>query len=471
MQIGWAFVDVTPDEPTVLRGQFHARISTHVNDPVTATVLALETSDEAGCSDQAILVSCDRVNVPGVIIERLREVLAPRMPGFDPGKLLMNATHTHTAPEVEERVYPPQAAGVMSPTAYADLFVARVADGIVQAWEGRAPGGVSWAYGHAVVGHNRRLTYADGSAQMYGDSNRPDFECVEGSEDPGVDMLFTWDSEHKLTGVVINLACPSQVTEGEYYVSADFWHEARCELHRRHGEGLFILPQCSAAGDQSPHLLVHKQAELEMLRRRGLTEREELGRRIANAVDDVLPLAAADIRTCLPFKHEMRVLELPTRMVTPRECEQSAARLEALSQESVDPADVAAHSRHFVMMRRARTVLRLYEQQQTDPLYRVETHYLRLGEIAMATNPFELFLDFGLRMKARSRAVQTFVVQLTSGGGKAGSTYLPTARALAGGSYGAEVVDNIVGPEGGQMLVEATVATINAMFEDETGQE
>jgi hypothetical protein len=70
-----------------------------------------------------------------------------------------------------------------------------------------------------------------------------------------------------------------------------------------------------------------------------------------------------------------------------------------------------------------------------------------------------MFLDFGLRIKARSKALQTFVVQLacTCTWGE----YLPTAKAVAGGGYGAEVVSNLVGPEGGQMLVEQTVKLIN----------
>jgi len=42
----------------------------------------------------------------------------------------------------------------------------------------------------------------------------------------------------------------------------------------------------------------------------------------------------------------------------------------------------------------------------------VEIHVIRLGDMAIATNRFELYLDFGIRIKARSKAVQTFVVQL-----------------------------------------------------------
>ena len=74
----------------------------------------------------------------------------------------------------------------------------------------------------------------------------------------------------------------------------------------------------------------------------------------------------------------------------------------------------------------------------------VELHVLRLWDAAFATNPFECFLDYALRIKARSAAAQTFCVQLTAGY----HGYLPTTRAMKGGHYGADVASNQVGPEG-----------------------
>jgi len=86
--------------------------------------------------------------------------------------------------------------------------------------------------------------------------------------------------------------------------------------------------------------------------------------------------------------------------------------------------------------------------------------------VVFASNPFELFMDYGARIRARSKALQTFAVQLGDGSGN--GFYLPTERALAGGHYSALIKSNWVGPEGGQMLVEETVAAINALF---TGEE
>ena len=85
--------------------------------------------------------------------------------------------------------------------------------------------------------------------------------------------------------------------------------------------------------------------------------------------------------------------------------------------------------------------------------------------MAFATNPFELFLDYGLRIKARSRALQNFLIQLACARG----TYLPTRRGIQGKHYGAGAADNLVGPEGGQVLVDRTVDLISGMWgEDRT---
>lgn len=459
MKIGWARTDTTPDRPNNLRGQFVVRVSERVNDHLYATALALEKDGQ-----QAVLVACDRVGIPAPIELQVREAVARRLPDFDPRHLILNATHTHTSPELREGFYPELGPEVMTPTEYAAFFVEQVTEAIVLAWHNRAEGGVSRGYGHAVVGHNRRLSYLGGSSVMYGKSDRADFSHVEGYEDHGVDLLYTWDPQGQLTGVIVNLACPSQVTEGELYVSSDFWHEARLEIGKRVGEGVFVLPQCAAAGDQSPHLLLEQGPEALMRERRGLTEREEIGRRIANAVEDVLAYAR-EIEYDPIFAHTVTEVKLPVRLVTRAEYDEALATLTEWEAKAADRTNMNAFSHRHVMMVRCRQTIDRYESQDGSTCYATDIHALRIGDVAMATNPFELFLDYGLRMKSRSLAPQTFVVQLCgSGHAESRACYLATARAVAARSYGAEVVDTVVGPEGGQVLVDRTVELISALW-------
>jgi hypothetical protein len=62
-------------------------------------------------------------------------------------------------------------------------------------------------------------------------------------------------------------------------------------------------------------------------------------------------------------------------------------------------------------------------------------------------------------MKARSKAMQTFVIQLVNGAG-----YVPTEKAVRGGGYSAIIQSNEVGPEGGQTLTDRTVELINGLW-------
>jgi hypothetical protein len=450
--IGWASKDITPSRPVLLKGQWHVRVSTHVEDPLTATALALQTSSGSE-PEQAVLVSCDLLCIPSSLLERVRAHVRKRLPQLDPLKLFLNATHTHTAPEVEDGWYPHPGGNVMMPAEYVDFVAERIGEAVVGALNGRQAGGVSWALGHAVIGHNRRVTYLDGHSQMYGKTNDPNFDCIEGYEDHSIGMLFTWTPFGRLTGLVLNLACPSQMVEGENYVSADFWHDVRAEIRRRRSPDLFILPQCSAAGDQSPHLLLYERAEAETRRKRGVTERQEAAERVATAVDHVFGAAQGDIRTDIPFRHCVETLELPLRRLSRDEFE-AAQEYVRLHGQSAD-----APGRLFF---EKETVARYRLQEGANPpsIYPLELHVLRLGDVAMATNPFELFLDYGLRMKARSRALQTFVIQLACDS----RGYLPTERAIRARGYGAEVLVSVVGPEGGQVLVDHTVELINGMW-------
>jgi len=452
--VGWASKSITPNKPVVLIGQFHPRVSKYVNDPVTATALAIETSE-----DQAIMVSCDLAVVTRIMQDELRDRLKPKLPDFDVKKLFLNATHTHIAPNMMEGWYAPQDKEVMGATEYVYFLVDCLTDVVVEVWESRKPGGISWAYGHAVVGHNRRAAYLDGSSQMYGSTNREDFDCIEGYEDHSINMLFSWDQEKNPTGIVINVACPSQVTEGEYYVSADFWYEVRTELKKRYSSDLFILPQCSAAGDQSPHFLLNSRAEENMRKIKGVSEREEIALRIADAVDYVFPLTKKDIRTSVPFKHVVQDVKLPVRKVTTQEFETAKLEYDRLmKKESLDE-----NSGDYIVLGRNKSVMDRYKQE--EPFYRMELHVIRLGDIAIATNPFELFLDFGMRIKARSKALQAFLVQLACDcPGDFGAGYLPTAKAINGRGYGAEAASNFVGPEGGQVLVNKTIELINSIL-------
>ena len=121
-------------------------------------------------------------------------------------------------------------------------------------------------------------------------------------------------------------------------------------------------------------------------------------------------------------------------------------------------------SRYDSLKNRNTRVLNKYENQKTDKTLEITVHAVQIGEIAFATNRFELYQDFQHRIQARSPFTQTFIIQL---GGDNGGTYLPTTRGVANKGYSACIFDNQVGPEGGQELVENTLEMLNELYNRE----
>ncbi|UCF14747.1 MAG: hypothetical protein JSW59_15140, partial [Phycisphaerales bacterium] len=161
----------------------------------------------------------------------------------------------------------------------------------------------------------------------------------------------------------------------------------------------------------------------------------------------------------VPFIHKVETIELPMRLVTEAEHAEAKGQVKkAADMIAQDPNEAARQQRRMKWY--GKTVER-FERQKTDPrpTYEMELHVLRIGDVAICTNSFEMFTDYGIRIKARSKAVQTFVIQLVGPG-----TYLPTERAVRGGHYSAVVHSSLVGPEGGDVLVDRTVSLINSLW-------
>ncbi len=451
LHVGAESTSITPDGPVALSGQMHTRVSTEVESPVQANILAIESRDGDVVKDQAIFVACGLVAIRGGIAEQVAAELAPRIPDFDIDKLILSATHSHTAPVlVDGNYHIPE--GVMTPAEYRIFFTQQVADAAEKAWKERQPAKAGWGLGHAVVGHNRRMIYDNGTAVMHGKKHIPGFRGFEGPDDPGIEMLYFWDANDTLIATAMSLGCPAQRAGSGSKVNADFWHPIRETLKAKHGEDLVVVGWISTAGDHTPHLQIRKAAEARMNKLRGLDEIGEIARRVVNAWEETYAVAQQEKFDDLPFVHQVAHVELPERVVTKEEMKDARNQVETWSKKE---------AKFFRRVKWHQSVVDRYERQQAGELrpYDQKLHTLRLGDIAIATNDFELFLQYGIQMKAKSPALQTFLIQLCGPG-----TYVPTPFAEAGGGYSAIVQSNEVGSEGGQVLTDSTVAHLKALW-------
>jgi hypothetical protein len=503
LMIGWATRDVSTDKPINIPGQFHMRISAGIMDPLTVSTLVVDNG-----TDLVIFAALDLVVIRSGLLDEIRAQVATLNPAIPTAKILLNATHTHTgASHYSDAGWslsnntstalpsevPHDGVEIASGDEYRHFLAAQTAEAICEAYAKRAPGGIAYGYGYAVVAHSRRVVYFDdtstrpgavinsthgvnGHAVMYGNTNDANFSHYEAGADHFVNLLYTFDAAGQLTGAIINVPCPSQNSESEHKLSADYWHDVKVAIRKRHGD-LFILPQCAAAGDLAPRILHYKQAQTRRFQLKygveptELAARKDIAERIAEAFTEVLGWAGKDIRTALPLTHLVTTVDLARRLITAAEYATAQQGLEELNRQpfKTDGSPMERLQANSILAASRNRFLRItdrYAQQQTQPKLPMELHVLRLGDLAFASNRFELYMDFQHRMQARSPFEQTFIIQLAGQPGDDGGTYLCTERGAWGKGYSASMYCNLVSPQGGQELVEETVKLLEALHRE-----
>lgn len=499
IKIGWAKRDISTTEPVNINGQMYLRISEGIHDPITVTALVLEGENP---QEAAIFVSCDVTVIQLPVQELVTQKVAAADSSIPVGNILLNATHTHSSSATfPTAAKSPDGKDIYPGEQYREFLTDRICEAVCEAWQSRKEGGIAYGYGYAVVAHSRRVVYSedqglanpaavapDGFGKMYGNTNKLAFSHYEAGADHSLNVMFTVDENKKLTGMIINVPCPSQISEHFTKLSADYWNEVREAVAAEFGKDVFVLAQCAAAGDLAPRTLHYKEAQA---RRMGLkyglhydlanakmntpdnykkvmAERKDIAERILLGVKDIYSWAMADIQTDIPVRHIVSSVPLTRRVITDEDKAWCEENLKAMEDLIPDPTTATPEEYRVAMTRfqsvqnRNKKALERYEELKTAPKNQYIIHITQVGEIAFASNPFELYQDYMHRIQARSPFIQTFITQLAGPSGQ----YLPTYRGAANKGYSASIFCNQVGPEGGQELVEYTLKVLNKLNEE-----
>ncbi|MPN10696.1 hypothetical protein SDC9_157993 [bioreactor metagenome] len=260
-------------------------------------------------------------------------------------------------------------------------------------------------------------------------------------------------------------------------ISSDYMGATRELLKGEFGGEFHTLCQVSAAGCQSPRDLTRNyRTEPDCWHENGVTF---LAKRLFRAVKEGFA-ERSEVDFAPEFRRETWPVSLPVRRAEYAEYRRAKEELAELSKVMPEraafddfcrelhenekipgrpgPYDNKEH--HFVQIQNRKAVVKRWEAQDKEPVYSYEMNVVRIGDSAMVSCPFELYLVFGQIIKARSPAEQTFVVQLS--GDTCG--YLPSADAERYGGYGGMIINGKVGADGGYKLTDEALTAINKFF-------
>lgn len=503
VKIGWSKREFSTNEPVLIPGQMYQRLSKGILDPLYATALVVDGGEG---QDAVIFCSMDIV-IPYNFINDIPDRVKELCPDCPVENIICNATHTHssvTPVETPEKTVDGQP--VYDGMKTRAFIIEQASQAIAEAWRTRTAGQIGYGYGFAVVAHSRRTTYLvdvskrprkskmppvapNGHAVMYGNTIDPDFAGYEAGADHFLNAMFTFDDHEKLTGIIINVPCPSQLSEHFLMLSADYWSNVREEVAKEFGPDVFVLPQCAAAGDLSPRILHYLPAQRRrmMLKygvdtsinhdhpiaydyEKAMAERRDIAERILVSVKEIYSWAKKDLYKEVPVGHKLETLQLERRKITEEEaedCRENIKKMEALipDRDSVTAEEYrVAMSNYNSIKNRNTAALERKKDVEEHPTLAMRMHVARIGDCGFVTERFELYQDFMHRIQARSPFLQTFVLELA---GENGCNYLATKRAAENKGYSASLFCNMVSADGGQQIVENGLRILNELKDRE----
>lgn len=403
LRAGFARRDITPalGMPTSLGVQCRV---TEIWDPLYVTVLVLDDGQT-----QAVLIGADLCAFLQQPDTAIRTAVAQAL-AISPDQIVLNASHSHSAPYLA--------------TEYADLltpyglsvvdadYVQQVQQQIVAAArEARAnavPVQLWSGCGRvAQVAGNRRLRLPDGT--MISRHGRPPQawrDLPEGLIDPDVGVVTFVDRQGRTTGFIANYACHPTAAGGDLHgwVSADFVGYGLRPLEAMLNGALGLFLQ-GAAGNVGTGKWVKSTP-------RG--DAETMGQQLAVGITQALSALTPVQGNQLQVQRRQVPLHLePMPPVT-------------VLEERLHKAAAIGDTSEVVAAGDALIIARRFHEFQQAPISAIT-----VGDLAIACLPAELFVEFGLSLKAASPFRHTLVTAYHDDS----LQYIPTQAAFAEGAY------------------------------------
>lgn len=417
---GAAASNITPPLGELVVGGWKPIPATHVHDELHARCLVLDDG-----KTRIAIVLCDNVGIPREVFDAAKTTIH-KQTGIPASHVLTAATHTHSATTARgpnSMVYEKKL------NSYQAFLARRIADGVRRAINNLEPARIGWGRAeeksqvfnrrwHTTNTKLRRNPFG-GIDQVRMNPPRGDKSLLRpaGPTDPGISFLSVQSKTGRPIALLANYSLHYVGGVPGGHVSADYFavfanRIAELLDAEKTGPPFVGILSNGTSGDIN-NINFQKRSP----RRKPYEKMQEVGRLVAQRVyaagksvkhHDWVPLAAVQ-----------RDLKLKVRKPN--------SELLAYVRK-IQSKDTKAKPYHSRELNYARRLLQLAKSpdQVTVPLQAV-----RIGELAIAAIPFEVFVEIGLEIKDKTPFKQSFTIELANGS----YGYLPTPEQHKLGGY------------------------------------
>jgi hypothetical protein len=410
-QAGAAVVDVTPTKlPAIVNGGLKSRSVGEVKTRLNARALALSDG-----TTKLVIVVVDSCMLPRPLLDEVKK-LAESRTGVPMDRLLISATHTHSAPASMACL------GTDIDPDYVPLVKLKIVDAIAAALAKLQPAQVGFGKENAAdfTALRRWIRRPDRIANdpfgnptvratMHAGNNWDNVTGESGPEDPDLSLVSIQSKDGKPIAVLANFSM--HYYSGERGLSADYFG-LFCEGLKKRiaAEGDFVgIMSHGCSGD---------------IWRKDYTQPDKWNPKqtIEEYASGLLDIAMKAYRK-IEYRSDVDVGMAEQRMTLKyRVADQQRLEWARRIVESLGDKAPTTQPEVYAMEQ-----LILHERQETE----IVVQGIRIGDIGIATTPNETYAITGLKIKAASPLAHNMVIELANGG----DGYIPPPEQHRFGGY------------------------------------
>jgi hypothetical protein len=431
LKAGIAYRDVSPSQGVPLGGYPHCpRHNTGVHDPLIASCI-----DLCDGNNEIVIAAMDLLWLSKQYVNTVRQRVRKEC-GIPAGNIMMTCAHTHSGPWAAGGIDEETLSDNEDPeyiNALIDKLTAMMVEAKKTAFDAKVAITKDYCCPEQGIGGNRR--------------------DPKGPADADVCIISVKDSSDTLKGIYLSYALhPTVIHEDSTVVTADFPGYTRLYLKEKYPNAVLVYAQ-GASGNQSSRYFRQGQS-FDEAKRIG----EEIGKAAAAVIDGL------EYASDISLGAESAEMPIKTRSVPPLEVleqnvkdfsriyeELKAKNAPYIEVQNANLKNLGAEDLLAFAQAQKNGKLRLLNEE--DP---AEVQVITIGDARLVGLPGEVFVEFGLDIKKRSKYAHTFVNTLTNG---CLPGYVCTKESYETGGY--EIGASFLDPAFGYELADTAVRLIN----------